>query len=132
MPSPLTPGPFPLTLGKKMRRRDFVISLIGALTVWPLAVRAAPAAAKHRHTLSLTTTQRSEIWRALRKDAGVTGEPDGLKIGDAIPDTMRLLSFGHRLRRRIPAIRPYSYTFLHDQVLIVDPATKKIVFIIGP
>jgi hypothetical protein len=71
-------------------------------------------------------------WHALRKHAGKTQEPAGLNIGEVVPDTLNLLSFGHHLCRKIPAIRPDSYALLHDRVLIVDPGTKKIISIIGP
>jgi hypothetical protein len=114
-----------------MRRREFIISLIGALTVWPFTAHAQRPGAGDRPALSLSAAQRSEIWRALGKRAGKTQEPAGLNVGEVVPDTYNLRLFGHRLRKRIPAIRHYRYALLHDQVLIVDPLTMKIVFIVG-
>jgi hypothetical protein len=114
-----------------MRRREFIISLIGALTVWPFSAHAQRAGAGERRALSLTAAQRSEIWRALRRRAGKTQEPAGLNVGEIVPATFNLQLFGHRLRGRIPAIRLYRYALLHDQVLIVDPGTKEIVAIVG-
>jgi hypothetical protein len=119
------------TLSKAMKRREFIIWLVGALTAWPYTARAQFPGAGERRNLFLTAAQRSEIWRTLRKQAGKTEEPEGLNIGEVVPDTIHLLWFGHSLRKKIPAIRLYRYALLHDQVLIVDPRTKKIVSIIG-
>jgi hypothetical protein len=119
---------FRLMLSKAMKRREFIIWLVGALTAWPCTARAA---AGERRNPSLTAVQRSEIWRALRNRARKTQEAAGLHIGEVVPDTLNVLSFGHSLHEKIPAIRPYRYTLLHDQVLIVDPRTKKIASIIG-
>jgi hypothetical protein len=114
-----------------MGRRGFIIWLIGAASAWPLIAWGQSPAAGEKRGLSLIAAQRSEIWHALRKQARKTQEPAGLNIGDVVPATMNLLSFGHNLRKKIPAIRLYQYTLLHDRVLIVDPGTKKIIAIIG-
>jgi hypothetical protein len=114
-----------------MKRREFIIWLVGALTAWPYIASAQFPGAGERCNLFLTAAQRSEIRRTLRKQAGKTEEPEGLNIGEVVPDTFHLLWFGHSLRKKIPAIRLYQYALLHDRVLIVDPRTKKIVSIIG-
>jgi hypothetical protein len=120
-----------LPLGKAMRSGKLVISLIAAVIVCPSLARAqSPGDGAKRH-LSLTHAQRSEIWHALGKQAGKAQEPAGLHVGEVVPDTMNVLSFGHSLRKKIRTIRHYRYTLLHDQVLIVDPATKKIIAIVG-
>lgn len=114
-----------------MGRCKFAISLIAAVMVWPLVALAQSAGAGEKHQLSLTHSQRSEIWRALRRQAGKTQEPAGLHVGESVPDTMNVLAFEHSLRKKIRAVRHYRYTLLHDEALIVDPATKKIIAIIG-
>jgi hypothetical protein len=117
-------------MGGTMRRSRFVIGLIAA-AAWPLIVFAQPSAAEE-HNLSLTQAQQSEIWRTLGKSAAKTQEPAGLNVGEAVPDTMNVLRFNRHLRQKIRAIGSYRYALLHGQVLIVDPATKQIVSIIGP
>ena len=119
-----------------MRRREFIVWLIGAMTAWssawPSIARAQSPGGEKTHTLSLSAAQQSEIWRALGTQARKTQEPAGLNVGEAVPDTMNVLRFSRRLRQKIPAIGPYRYTLLHGQVLIVDPTTKQIISIIGP
>jgi hypothetical protein len=114
-----------------MRRREFLISLVGAMTAWPFTAPVRASGTGDLLEPSLTAAQGSKIWRALREHARRTQEPAGLNIGEVVPDTMNLLSFDHSLRKTIPGIRPYRYTLVHEQVLIVDPGTKKIVSIIG-
>jgi hypothetical protein len=116
---------------KAMRRRAFMTLLAGVGAAWLGAPYAqAPARAAGRRPLSLTSAQRAEIWRHLGKEAMRALEPAGLKVGEAVPQTMHLLPFARRLRRKIPEINRYFYTLLHGQVLIVDPASKKIVSIV--
>src|ERR1700678_57489 len=75
--------------------------------------------AAHAETaLSLTSPQQAQIWRSLRREARRTSVPAGLHVGEAVPDTMRLLPFRHRLRTRIPGLKSYSYALLNGQVLI--------------
>ena len=114
-----------------MQRRKFIIWLASAVIPGPLTALTQPSGAAGKHNLSLTRAQRSAIWHALRKDAGKTQEPAGLNVGEAVPDTMNVLSFDHNLRKKIRALRPYRYTLLHGRVLIVDPETKKIIAIVG-
>ena len=115
-----------------MRRREFIAWLGGALLAQPFAALAQEAMGNGgRHTLSLTSTQRAQIWRSLGKDATRASEPAGLHVGEAVPDTTNLLSFARAIRKRDPAIRPYQYALSHGQVLMIDPGTRKIVAIVG-
>jgi hypothetical protein len=61
--------------GRKMRRREFIIGLIAGVTGWPVIARAQSPAGEERREPTLTSAQRSEIWRALRRQAGKTQNP---------------------------------------------------------
>jgi len=114
-----------------MKLGTFAIALIAAAIVWPSLAPAQSPGAGEKRELSLTHAQRSEIWHALRRRAGKAQVPSGLNVGDAVPITMNVLSFGHNLRDKIRGIRHYRYALVHDQVLIIDPATKRIIAVIG-
>jgi hypothetical protein len=77
--------------------------------------------------VALTLEERSEIWRALGQYATKTSIPAGLHIGEMLPSTSHVLSFSDGLRKKVPTILRFSYTLLHDQVLIVDPQSKVVV-----
>jgi Protein of unknown function (DUF1236) len=82
-------------------------------------------------SVHLTTSERAEIWRSLGRRADKTQEPAGLQVGEAVPDTMHMLAFARHVRKKVPALKSYSYALLHGQVLIVDPGTKTIVSIVS-
>jgi hypothetical protein len=93
-----------------------------------LAFSSSTAFAETARTLS--SSDRAEIWRSLGKEATRTSVPAGLHVGEKVPNTMQVLSFAHRIRKRVPAIRSFSYALLQGQVLIIDPRTRKIVTIV--
>lgn len=79
----------------------------------------------------LSAAGRAAIWRSLGKDATDTQVAAGLQVGQTVPDPMRVLPFSGHLRKRVPAIRSYSYALVNGQVLIVDARNRKIVAIIS-
>lgn len=84
-----------------------------------------------QQALELTAAQRAEIWRTLGSDA-TERAPTGFrpKVGEAVPNSLQLQSLPRNVSNQVPAVQPYEYAMLHSQLLIVDPATKKIVAII--
>jgi hypothetical protein len=80
--------------------------------------------------LSLTSSEQAEIWRSLGKQATRTSVSAALHFGEVVPDTIRLLPFARKLRKRVPAISAYSYALLHGQVLIIDPQAKTVASIV--
>jgi hypothetical protein len=115
-----------------MDRRRFLVLAGGAAAPawWPRLLAAQPEDDRRR-ALSLSAEQRRAIWRALGSKAARTRVPSGLHVGDQVPGTMNLLRFERGLRRDIPAVRGYRYALLKDRVLLVDPATRKIIAVIG-
>jgi hypothetical protein len=92
----------------------------------------ALAASKDKSsTLSLTPGQQADIWHRLGKQAEKTSVPAGLHVGEVVPDTMNLRSFARDIRKKIPAISSYHYVLLHNQILIISPRSKKIVFVVA-
>jgi len=77
--------------------------------------------------IDLTSSDRTEIWRVLGRDAMRTQIPAGLHVGERVPDTMRLLSFSRHLRKNVPAVARYAYALLYGEVLIVDRRARRIV-----
>jgi hypothetical protein len=82
-------------------------------------------------TVHLTSAGRAAIWKSLGKDATDTQLAAGLQVGEKVPDPMNVLPFTARVRKKVPAIKPYSYALVKGQVLIVDAQTRKIVAIVS-
>jgi hypothetical protein len=82
--------------------------------------------------LNLTATQRHELWQSLSKQAAKESAPAGFtaKVGEAVPSLIKLQSLHSNLSSQIPAVKSYAYALLQDELLIVDPSSKKIVDII--
>ena len=80
--------------------------------------------------IDLTSSDRTEIWRVLGRDAMRTQIPAGLHVGERVPDTMRLLWFSRHLRKNVPAIAHYAYALLYGEVLIIDRRARRIVSIV--
>jgi hypothetical protein len=100
------------------------------LISWQPALADTPPKDKPA-AFSLTSEERAEIWHSLRKQATRTSVPAGLHVGEVIPNTMDSRSFARDIRKKIPAIRSYSYALLHNQVLIIGPRSNKIIFIVA-
>ena len=82
-------------------------------------------------TVHLTSAGRAAIWKSLGKDATDTQLAAGLQVGEKVPDPINVLPFTARVRKKVPAIKAYSYALVHGQVLIVDAQTRKIVAVVS-
>jgi len=81
--------------------------------------------------LALTTAQRAEIWQRLGNQQA-TNAPPGFqpKVGAIVPASVQLKTLPSSVSNQVPQVRSYDYAMVQSQLLIVDPATKKIVSII--
>src|SRR5262249_11431813 len=81
--------------------------------------------------LDLTSAQRAEIWKRLGTQQ-TTNAPPGFqpKIGETVPATMQLKSLPTSVSSQVPQVQSYNYAMVQSRLLIVDPATKRIVSII--
>jgi hypothetical protein len=81
--------------------------------------------------LNLTPAQRAEIWQRLGNQQA-TNAPPGFqpKVGATVPATVQLQTLPSSVSSQVPQVQSYGYAMVRSQLLIVDPATKKIVSII--
>ena len=81
--------------------------------------------------LDLSTAQRAEIWKQLGNQQA-TNAPPGFepKVGATVPASMQLRSLPNSVSSEVPQVQSYNYAMVHSQLLIVDPATNRIVSII--
>ncbi len=120
MPSKLTAANT-LTAGRK--------SVLAGLLLCGALIACSGAIAQS--AVHLTSAGRAAIWKSLGKDATDTQVAAGLKVGEKVPDPLNVLPFTARMRKKVPAIKPYAYALVNGQVLIVDAQTRKIVAIVS-
>lgn len=81
--------------------------------------------------LTLTNSQRVAIWQALGNQATQASSTTKLRVGQVLPNGLSLDSLPNSVSNQVPAVKPYDYVMLNNQLLIVDPSTRKIVAIIA-
>jgi hypothetical protein len=96
-----------------------------------LAAAAGTTATSSDH-LNLSSNQRHEIWQSLSKQTAKENAPVGFKamVGETAPGSIKLQPLPVDVSSRVPAVKSYDYAMLQNQVLIVDPSSKRIVDIV--
>ncbi len=81
-----------------------------------------------RDQISLSDQQKQMIWQTLSKARAETAPANfQASIGADVPKGLRLHNFRRSLTRRVPATHGYEYAKVQNEVLIVNPKTRKII-----
>lgn len=101
----------------------------GALAAVLLAGTAGIAAAQ-TVVIDLTPDQRTTIFRSMTRERITVAPPADFRarVGVEVPSSVELLPVPDTVE--VPAIRRYRYTVIEDQVVLVDPSTRRVVEII--
>ncbi len=78
--------------------------------------------------INLTDQQKQMIWQTLSR-ARNEKTPTNFQasVGADVPRSLRLHSFARSVTKQVPATRGLDYAKLQNQVLIVNPKTRKVV-----
>ena len=79
------------------------------------------------------SAHRGEIWKPVSRNQQATNAPPGFSAqgrGATVPASMQLRSLPNSVSSEVPQVQSYNYAMVHSQLLIVDPATNRIVSII--
>ena len=93
---------------------------------------AADSGSTSRDHLNLTNAQQKEIWQSVSKQNARETAPAGFKamVGEVVPTSIGLHALPSDATRQVPAVKSYDFAILQDQILLVDPTSKKIADII--
>jgi len=114
--------------------KGFVIA--GAATICLLA--AIPVGAQTSVTTTTTETtgsitiapeKRTIIRQQLSSSKPVTVK-ERVTVGATVPDTVELQSVPETIVSDIPSVKGYRYFVYNDDVVLVDPQTRKVVTIV--
>jgi Protein of unknown function (DUF1236) len=113
-------------------RNGMIALALVASTSVAAAAGMASSAASSEH-LNLSTAQQKDIWQGVSKQAATETTPADFKptLGAVAPSSIKLQPLPTKVSNEVPAVKPYDYAMLHDQVLIVDPSSRKIVDIVN-
>lgn len=86
-----------------------------------------------KDSLSLTTAQEKLAWRDLGKRAVSQRAPSDFSpsVGTTVPNDITLRSIPTAVTGRLPALKPYQYARIPNELLIVNPSDKKVVDVIN-
>jgi len=107
------------------------IAVLALLTSTGVAI-AADAGSTSKDHLNLTSAQQKEIWQSVSKQNMKGTTPTGFRpaVGAVVPGSIQLHAMPGDATKQVPAVRSYEYTMLQNEVLLIDPTSKKIVDII--
>jgi hypothetical protein len=114
--------------------KSFVIATAAAIGV----LAAVPAGAQTSVTTTTTETtgsvtiapeKRTVIRQQLGSTAPVTIK-ERVTVGATVPETVELQSVPETIVSDIPSVKGYRYFVYNDDVVLVDPQTRKVVTIV--
>jgi Protein of unknown function (DUF1236) len=101
----------------------------GALAAALLAGAAGIVAAQTA-VIDLTPDQRTTVFRSMTRERITVAPPADFRarVGVEVPSSVELRPVPDTVE--VPAIRRYRYTVIEDQVVLVDPSTRRVIEII--
>lgn len=86
-----------------------------------------------KQALSLTTAQQKLAWKDVEQSATAQKTPADFspRVGATVPKDVALKPVPAKLSRQVSSLKPYDYALLKDELLIVDPTSKKVVDVIN-
>lgn len=78
--------------------------------------------------VALSDQQKQAIWQRLSRARSEKAPTNfAASVGSDVPRTVRLHSFARSVVSKVPQMRRYDYAKLQNEVVIVDPKTRKVV-----
>jgi len=103
--------------------------------VGPLSPTGQPSGEPPTQAPALTAAQKAAIFSSVTidKSKAKASEDFKLSVGEQVPPTVALHPLPPGALPQVPTARPYRYTLVaDDQVVLVDPATMRVVDVIKP
>ena len=90
------------------------------------------AGANQMNSTQLTAQQKTQIFQTVTKEKVKSPPPANLQvsIGSQVPASVELYPLPANVVSAVPATKQYKYTVAQNQVVLVDPATMRIVDVI--
>jgi hypothetical protein len=95
------------------------------------ALLGGVAFAQAQAVIELSPDQRTTIYSTITREPVRTPPPAdfSFRVGAVVPAEVELYPVPDEVE--VPAIRRYRYTLWNDQIVLIDPGSRKVVQIIG-
>jgi Protein of unknown function (DUF1236) len=102
--------------------------------VGPLSPSGQPANAGPAEAPALTPAQKAAIFSSVTLDKSKMKPTENFRVavGAKVPSVIELHALPEGALAEAPTARPYRYTMVANQVVLVDPATMLVVEVIKP
>jgi hypothetical protein len=98
----------------------------------PSHAQAAPQAAPQKRRVEFSQSQREVIRKHAQSSrpsetvGSASRVRQRVRIEEEVPDTIELREFPDTVIRQVPSVRPYRYYMHDDNVILVDPARRRV------
>jgi len=119
-----------------IRYAAFAVALLASAGI--AAAQTAPASpppkagANQMDSVQLSAQQKTQIFQTVTKEKVKSPPPANLQlsVGSQVPASVELYPLPANVVSAVPAAKQYKYTVAQNQVVLVDPATMRIVDVI--
>jgi len=114
-----------------MKAMMIAAAAIGLMAAFPAGAQTSVTTTTTETTGSITIApeQRTVIHQRLGTAKPVTIK-ERVSVGATVPDTVELQTVPDTIVSDIPSVKGYSYFVYNDDVVLVDPKTRKVVTIV--
>ena len=104
--------------------------LAAAVLMASASLLGGASSAQAQAVIELSPDQRTTVYSTITRERVRTPPPAGLsfRVGAAVPAEVELYAVPDAVE--VPAIRRYRYTVWNNQVVLVDPGSRKVIQII--
>ena len=83
--------------------------------------------------LSLTTSQQKLAWKDVERNATAQKAPSDFtaQVGSTVPSDVTMRPIPTKLGQQVSKLKSYDYALLKNEIVIVDPGSKKVVDVIN-
>lgn len=81
--------------------------------------------------LQLSLVQWRTIYRTIVRERVPVAPQFDYRVGAPVPDNVVLHDVPQSVAVEVPAVRPYKYMMVNNQVVLVDPVTSEVVAEVG-
>ncbi|WP_414470706.1 DUF1236 domain-containing protein [Microvirga sp. M2] len=106
-----------------------VAAAFGLLAAVPASAQTAVTTTETTGSITIAPEKRTIIHERLGSAKPVTVK-EKVTVGATVPDTVELQTVPDTIVSDIPSVKGYSYFVYNDDVVFVDPKTRKVVTIV--